>query len=79
MPILTVMTITDAQCRAARGLLNMTRTQLAKRSGVSARAIANFESGKTTPIKANLAILRQTFELFGVEFFAHDGVRLKSG
>ena len=69
--------ITAAQCRAARALLGVTQDKLAARSGVSQKAIANFERGKTVPMRANLTVLKQTLELMGVEFLEGGGVRLK--
>ena len=69
--------ITAAQCRAARALLGVTQDKLAARSGVSQKAIANFERGKTVPMRANLIVLKQTLELMGVEFLEGGGVRLK--
>jgi transcriptional regulator with XRE-family HTH domain len=69
--------ITAAQCRAARALLQITQDQLATKSGVSQKAIANFELGKTVPMRANLVVLQQTLELLGVEFLEGGGLRLK--
>ena len=69
--------ITAAQCRAARALLHITQDQLATKSGVSQKAIANFELGKTTPMRANLIVLKQTLEQLGIEFLERDGVRRK--
>jgi transcriptional regulator with XRE-family HTH domain len=69
------------QCRAARGLLDWTQDRLAKEAGVSALTIRNYEAGKTTPVPATLAVLRQALEKAGVEFIAEDdggeGVRLR--
>jgi predicted transcriptional regulator len=71
------MTITAGQCRAARGLLGISQGELAKVSGVSQRAISDFEAGATTaPMRANLAAIIGAFEKLGVEFI-QDGVRLK--
>jgi hypothetical protein len=43
--------------------------------------IRNYEAGKTTPVPATIAVLRQAFERAGVEFLAEDdggpGVRLR--
>ena len=69
--------MTAAQCRAARALLQITQDQLATKSGVSQKAIANFELGKTVPMRANLVVLQQALELLGVEFLERDGVRRK--
>ena len=68
---------TARQCRAARALLDVSRDWLAKRSGVSKRAVANFEAGKTIPIPNNLAAIRQALEEAGVEFLPDDGVKLR--
>lgn len=69
------MSISPAQCRAARGLLAITQDQLAKKSGVSKRAILSFESNKSQPIRANLAAIKSALEQLGVEFQDRDGVR----
>jgi transcriptional regulator with XRE-family HTH domain len=67
------------QCRAARGLLDWSRAQLSKRSGVSVRAIAAFELRENTLISANRKVIRQAFERAGVEFTSGDGVRRRDG
>lgn len=67
--------MTPAQCRAARALLDVNLDWLAARSGVSRRAIAYFEAGKTVPIRNNLAAIKQALEEEGIEFMAErDGV-----
>ncbi len=68
--------IAAAQCRAARGLIEMTQHQLATASGVSLRTIAHFEKGERTPIRANLAALQRAMEEAGVEFIPR-GVRFR--
>jgi transcriptional regulator with XRE-family HTH domain len=73
------MSISSAQVRAARGLLAITQDDLARKSGVSQRAIANFELNKSTPIRANLAAIRGALEQLGVEFSERDGVSRKEG
>ena len=67
------MSISAAQSRGARGLLDMNQSDLAEASGVSARTIQNFESGNRQPIQANLAALRAALEKAGVEFIAENG------
>jgi transcriptional regulator with XRE-family HTH domain len=70
--------ISAAQCRGARAMLGMTQLTLAELSGVSPRAIADFEAENRKPIKATLAALRRALEEAGVEFINDDqlGVRL---
>ncbi len=72
------MSITSAQCRGARAMLDITREELARLSEVSARTIADFETDKRQPIKANIAALKRTLENAGIEFTNGDqpGVRL---
>jgi transcriptional regulator with XRE-family HTH domain len=71
------MTLTAAQCRAGRALLNISQAELAKVSGVSQRAISNFEAGATAALmRANIAAIIGAFEKLGVEFIP-DGARLK--
>jgi transcriptional regulator with XRE-family HTH domain len=74
MPILT-----PTECRAARALLDWSQDDLALKSGVSKRAITNFEKGHTTPIRANLAAIKGALEIGGVEFLEDGALRLKAG
>jgi transcriptional regulator with XRE-family HTH domain len=60
--------ITAAQARAARGWLNISQQQLADRSLVSRRAIAQFESGASLPFERTLKDLQRAFEEMGIEF-----------
>jgi DNA-binding XRE family transcriptional regulator len=69
---------TPAQTRAARAMLNMSREDLARLSGVSKRAIANFEAEATQLMRLNHQAVRQTLERAGVEFDDRGGVRLRS-
>jgi transcriptional regulator with XRE-family HTH domain len=64
--------ISAAQCRAARGLIRMTREELARRSGVAHRTIDNFEADKTGPITVVLNAIRATLEDAGVRFALGD-------
>lgn len=67
------MSLTPAQCRAARGLVDMTQQQLATASGVSLRTITHFEKGERTPIPANLRVIREALETAGVIFIPGNG------
>jgi transcriptional regulator with XRE-family HTH domain len=67
---------TPTQCRAARAMLNMTREELARRSGVSARAIGAFEKQESKLMRLNHEAIRQTFEAAGIEFLGTAGLRL---
>ncbi len=71
------MSITPAQCRAARGLLSITQQELARASGVSLRSINNFERGERGLMNANMLAICQTLEDAGVEFLDGDGVRIR--
>jgi transcriptional regulator with XRE-family HTH domain len=71
--------MTPVQCRMARTLLDLKRSELAKLSGVSDRTIGNFESGKRKLIRANHETLVRTLERLGVEFLEDDGVKRRKG
>ena len=72
-------TISAAQIRAARGLIDWSQTQLAKEAGVGISTIADFERGRRTPIGNNLAAIQRALEAAGVEFTNGNepGVKLK--
>ena len=59
----------------ARILLDLKRADLAKLSGVSEKAIGNFETGRSRLIRANYETLQRTLENLGVEFMDGDGVK----
>jgi hypothetical protein len=69
--------ITASQCRAARGLLNWTQGDLARHAKVGVVTIRQFELGKTGPLRATLAVLKDAFEKAGVEFIGDHGVSIK--
>ena len=78
------MSITPAQCRAARGLVEFDQASLAGKAKVSRNTIVDFERGKRVPNVNNLDAIRAALESAGVEFIAENGggagVRLrKSG
>lgn len=61
-------TLTAAQVRAARALLDWSQQELAERSGITASSIANLERGRHVPTAQTLATLRACFEAAGVTF-----------
>ncbi len=67
------MDITSAQCRAARGLVNLTQQDLADASRVSKRTIVSFESDTSAPNPATLEAVRRALEAAGVEFIPENG------
>ena len=66
--------LTSLQCRAARGALQWSATDLSEYSGVGTTTISRFEKGRGVPIRANLTALRRTFEEEGVEFIEDCGL-----
>ncbi|PZO86659.1 MAG: XRE family transcriptional regulator [Micavibrio aeruginosavorus] len=72
------MSITTAQIRGARGILNWSQQDLAQRTGISATSIGSIENGQTTPRASTLETIRHTLERNGIEFLGMDGVRQQS-
>ena len=70
--------MTPAQCRAARGLVNMSMVQLAAAAVVPILVIYDFEGGWGKPKPEDLAALQAALERAGVEFIER-GVREKDG
>lgn len=60
--------ITPAQCRAARGLVEMDQNALAKAASVSRGVIIDFEKGRRVPGANNLTAIRAALEAAGVQF-----------
>ena len=73
------MPITSAQCRAARGLVDMDQRMLADGAMVTPGVIIDFEKGRRVPTRNNLAAIQRVLEEAGVEFTNGDapGVRLR--
>ena len=65
---LGIMSLTPAQCRAARGLVEMDQARLAEQANVSRNVIVDFEKGRRTPTSNNLAAIQNALQLAGVEF-----------
>lgn len=72
------MTITTAQMRGARGLLNWSQSELSKRTSISTTSIGNIEAGNTQARESTLRIIRQAFENAGIEFIGTEGMRIKN-
>lgn len=79
------VTITPAQCRAARSLLGLQQAEVADLARVSRKTLADFEGGKSSPQPRTLDAIKSALEQAGVAFIAEgsyageggDGVRLK--
>ena len=73
--------LTGPLCRAARALVEVSRAQLARFSGVDEMTIESFERKIATPAADDIARLKETLEELGAIFIPEDkrgaGVRLK--
>jgi transcriptional regulator with XRE-family HTH domain len=65
--------LTPAQCRAARGLIDWSQTELAERAGVGIVTIRQLEAGVHAPRRSTLDVVRRALEAAGVEFIAENG------
>jgi transcriptional regulator with XRE-family HTH domain len=74
------LSITPAQCRAARALLDWSQEHLSEKSGVGAKTIVDFEQGKRSPFARTIRDLQEALEAAGIEFTNGDapGLRLKA-
>ena len=70
---MTVKTLTAAQCKAARGLVDMSQKTLAERAEVAEKTIVDFEKKARSPRSATLQALRFALESAGVEFIDENG------
>jgi DNA-binding transcriptional regulator YiaG len=73
------MTMSPAQCRAARALIAMDQATLAAAANVSRNVVIDFEKGRRVPGRNNLAAIQRVLEEAGIEFIdgKAPGVRLK--
>jgi transcriptional regulator with XRE-family HTH domain len=67
------MSISPAQCRAARGLLGWSQSDLSEASKTATKTIADFERGARNPYARTLEDVRLALEKAGVEFIAENG------
>lgn len=58
--------ISPEQSRAARGWLDWSQEELAKRANVSLSTVRDFEKGRRVPIANNLAAMRRALDDAGV-------------
>lgn len=65
--------ITPSQCRAARALLEWSQQDLASRSKVARKTLADFEGGKSTPYARTLDDIRDALVAAGIEFIPENG------
>lgn len=61
-------TVTAQQVRAARAWLDLSQDDLAEKTGITRRAIQDFENGKRTPQPRTLRDFRNALEQLGIEF-----------
>jgi DNA-binding XRE family transcriptional regulator len=66
--------ITPAQCRAARGLIELTQTELAQAAGVSLETLRDFEAGRGQQTRSQVEAIRAAIKSAGIEFTG-EGVR----
>ena len=73
------MTLTPAQCRAARALLNWSQEELVRHAKITKKTIADFERGATQPRRQTLDQILAAFEAVEIEFTNGDkpGLRMK--
>ncbi|MGE0281642.1 MAG: helix-turn-helix domain-containing protein [Rhizobiaceae bacterium] len=65
--------MTPEQCRAARGWLDVSQTELAQAGGVSLSTVRDFEKGRRVPIGNNMNALRAALESKGI-IFTENGI-----
>ncbi len=65
--------LTPEQSRAARGWLDWSQEELARRANVSMSTVRDFEKGRRTPIANNLEALRRAIDAAGVQLVLRKG------
>ena len=67
------MTISPAQCRAARALLGWSQEELSNHSRIAKKSIADFERGARLPHDRTVIAVRSALESSGIEFIQANG------
>ncbi|WP_313899268.1 helix-turn-helix transcriptional regulator [Methylobacterium sp. J-078] len=65
--------LTREQCRAGRAMLDWSRGDLARESGLSERTITDFERGAREPHDNNKRAMSSAMEAAGLEFIPANG------
>jgi hypothetical protein len=68
-----VGTITSGQCRAARGLIEMTQTELAALANLGLSTIVDFEKARRDVSREAKESIRKALEKAGVQFIEKNG------
>jgi ribosome-binding protein aMBF1 (putative translation factor) len=75
--------ISPEQSRAARGWLDWSQDDLAKRANVGLSTVRDFEKGRRTPIGNNMIAIERALSEAGIQFVADGdrpvGVRVSAG
>jgi transcriptional regulator with XRE-family HTH domain len=65
--------LTPAQCRAARGLIELTQSELADGARLGLSTIVDFERSRRQISEDAIGAIRRALEKFGVEFIDENG------
>jgi DNA-binding transcriptional regulator YiaG len=60
--------MTPAQCRAARGFLDISQPELATAASVGVSTVRDFEAGRRAPMLQNLKAIQAALEARGIGF-----------
>ena len=67
------MTFSSAQCRAARGLLNLSQSKVAEAAHIAPATLSEFERGDRVPSYNHLQAIRTALEAAGIVFVPANG------